>query len=56
MTKTEKQQTVTVKKDDLDLLDYFVKNTKGHALKTTMYAAFVKGLKRKVKKKEKKNA
>ena len=46
----EKQQT-TVSKNDLDLLDYFLKNNK---LKTTMYAAFVAGLKRKIK--EDKNA
>ena len=48
MTKTEKQQT-TVNKEDLNLLDYFIKNIKDNKLKTTMYAAFVAGLKRKVK-------
>jgi len=53
LTKTEKQQT-TVSKEDLDLLDYFLKNIKNNKLKTTMYAAFVAGLKRKIK--EDKNA
>lgn len=53
MTKTEKQQT-TVNKEDLNLLDYFIKNIKDNKLKTTMYTAFVSGLKRKVK--EEKNA
>jgi len=51
----EKQQTI-VKKDDLDLLDYFLENIKNNKLKTTMYAAFVAGLKRKIKEKEKKDA
>ena len=48
MTKTEKQQ-ITVNKEDLNLLDYFIKNIKDNKLKTTMYTAFVSGLKRKVK-------